>query len=83
VSAHLIEHIGTPHVVLTVVKGGEHVDNVEHDAAIMEAWHGRYENVHMRVFGLDGKPVEFRFAAADMLKALEYVAELSRRGVFA
>jgi hypothetical protein len=43
------------------LRGGEFVGDAEH---------GRYENVHMRVFGLDGKPVEFRFAAADMLKAL-------------
>jgi hypothetical protein len=83
-SAHLINNVTREHhVTLSVVKGGEFVGDAEHDAAIMQAWDGRYENVHMRVFGLDGKPVEFRFSADDMRKALELVADLGRRGVFA
>lgn len=82
--AHLIDHTTRDlHVTLTIVKGGETAESAIHDAAIMEAWDGRYEDVHMRVFGLDGKPVEFRFSADDMRQALELVAELRRRGVFA
>lgn len=83
-SAHLIDHTTRDlHVTLTIVKGGETAQSAIHDAAIMEAWDGRYEDVHMRVFGTKGEVVEFRFSADDMRQALDLVAGLHRRGVFA
>lgn len=64
-----------PHVTLPIVKGGEYVDNAQHDCALMVPFDGRYEDVEMRVFG-GGVTIKFRFNAQTMREALEMTKEL-------